>query len=143
MKSHLVGASIAASLSSLAGARSIGSSVILKSPIMKSSVLSLSLDHSVFTFSQKVLCSLGLFGAYIFRMFIVLLSCHLTDRVVARPGISTCIFVLAVLVISLFSTNVTPAELPGRVGSLEFSMVSLREYSVSIWVWCSGLSYPF
>lgn len=56
-------ASVADSWSYRAGARSIGSSVMLKSPTMRSIVPACVLDHSELIFSQKFRCSFALFGA--------------------------------------------------------------------------------
>lgn len=49
--------------------------------------------------------------------FIVLSLCHLIDSAAALPGISTDHLILDTLIISLFKTKATPAELLGHEGS--------------------------
>lgn len=92
-------------------------------------------SHSVLIFSQKVWCSFALFGAYTFNILIVSLLCQFIDRMAALPGIRTSIVALEALVSSLFRTKAMPAELLGRVGSLEFSIDRRRENRESSWDW--------
>jgi len=71
------------------------------------------------------------------RMVIRLSLCHVIFIAITLLGMISVISAFVVLIISLFRTKATPAELPGRNGSPEFSTLSLLEYSDSIWVSCS------
>ena len=125
-------ACVAFSLSFRIGALSIWSSVRLKSPIMRSGG-SLCFDvHWRCTFSQKGGWSVMLFGAYMLAILMLLFRCQFMDSEMALPGIRTFIFAVVIFNFSLFRTKATPAEQPGRSGSLEFNTNSLLVKRVSI-----------
>jgi len=128
--------STAFSLSGLAGAQSNGSSVRLKSPIMKSINPNLCRFHCVCTMFQKDWCSAWLFSAYMFSMFIIFSLCHFNINVMALPGINTIILALETFSFSLLIMKATLAKFPGQLVSEEFSTSSLLENRVSICFSC-------
>lgn len=131
-------ASMACMLSCRVGALSSGSSVMLKSPAMKSIWPRLLSRHAVLISSQKVGCSWGLLGAYICSIFILCSLCHFSERDMALPGIRIVNFVSSMFNFSLLRMNATPMELPGLVGSLELSTWRRLEKRLSICVLLSG-----
>lgn len=130
---HSRSALIAVSLSGLAGERSNGSSVMLKSPSKTSGSGRLRFDHLFVSSVQKRECLFGSFGAYTFIALRVEFCCHLKEMNRALPGISMCVWMLSALIISLFITKATPAEPEGLLVSGEFTIDSLLWYRVVVW----------
>lgn len=123
---HSLSAVMAFSFSYLAGARSSGSSIRLKSPRRRSGFGSRRASHFSFNLFQKL-------GAYILIALNVALGCHLNEMKMARPGMSMCVTMFLAFISSLFITKATPAELDGLSGCGAFMMVSLRWHRVVAW----------
>jgi hypothetical protein len=117
----------ACSFSGRAGALSSASSIILKSPIMKSGLGSLFSCHVLVNRFQNSSCCEWVFGAYIFANVKFVLLCHFVFIANALPGMISVVIRSSGLNISLFIMNATPAEFPGRCGSLEFIIFNLHE----------------
>src|SRR6266852_9254021 len=106
----------------LGGDRSIGSSVMLKSPIRKSGLGRCLVRLSRSTSAQKVGCSLGLLDAYMFIIEILSASDHFIFSIIARPCFRTWVLMLVGEIRALFIRNATPADARGFPGSLELAM---------------------
>ena len=136
---------MAAWLFILGGDRSIGSSVMLKSPNKKSGFGRRFALLSRSSSAQKAGCSLTLFGAYMFSI-IISVSDHFILIIIARPCFSTYVFTFVGAISALFIRKATPADPRGFVGSLEFitSKLLLKHRLMSVsrsssrWVSCSA-----
>ena len=124
---------VADSLSGRAGARSSGSSVVLKSPSTKSGSGRFMVVHLSASSVQNCVCLCGSFGAYTLIIRRVEFGCHLNDMKIALPGISMCVCMFSTLTISLLITKATPTDperfsVPG-----EFIIVSRLWYKAAVW----------
>jgi len=120
-------ASSACSFSGRAGALSSASSVILKSPIIKSGLSSLFSCHVLIIRFQNSSCCEWVFGAYIFAIVKFVLLCHFVLITNTLPGMISVVVRSSGLNISLFIMKATPTEFPGQCGSLEFIIFNLCE----------------
>jgi len=110
------------SSSSLGGILSMASSVMLKSPKVRSGIGRCLALLAVITFTQKLGCLLLSLGAYMFIIVMVHDSNHFTLSAAALPGISSCISSSFGLINCLLMTNPTPAVAQGLSGCAEISI---------------------
>jgi len=115
-------AAIADSSSSLGGIRSMASSVTLKSPRVKSGIGRCLVLLAIIIFTQKLVCSLLLLGAYTFSIVAVHDFNHFILSTAALLGISSCSSISSGLISCLLMTNPTPADAHRFSGSAEISI---------------------
>jgi hypothetical protein len=108
-----------------AEALSICPSVTLKSPSIRSGLLSLLEWCSASTFSQKAECSFLSLSVYMFIRTISSSLYHLNFIASACPSISSVMVNSFGVTRHLFITNTTPADAHEFSGRLEFIIVSL------------------
>lgn len=126
-------ASTAFSLSGLVGALSIVSSVMLKSPTMRSGFGSRRSVHLFSSSDQKSGCLVRSLGAYTFIMLMVMFLCHLKESKITLPGIMTWKAMSSALRSSLLTAKATPAEPVGFIGLGELKIVSFLLNKVDTW----------
>lgn len=118
--------SMAARLSVQAGALSIGSSVRLKSPRTKSGKGRHRVRLFIIVLSQKSVCLVLSWGAYILTMEVEQESSHFMLSMMALPGSSTFMEYSLGLISALFMIKATPADARGFSGSGEFIIIRFR-----------------
>ena len=123
---------VASSSSEWGGAWSSGSLVRLKSLSRRFRIGREWLCQAIKRSFQKPGCSDGVLGAYTAMMESFSEPCHVRERWAARPGMRGVILADSGLMMALFRTKATPAELPGWAGSAELRRWSCFANRVSI-----------